>query len=748
LACLIVCATFGVGTPAAFGATFTVNTTADTSDAGGCTTATVCSLRDAVAAGDAASGSTIDLPAGDYKLNTGASPLGQLDITTTTTIIGASARTTIVDGNGQSRVFDFEPGTSNTSDVLELEQLTVTGGSAPATTTGISDPGDGGGIFSLGGLDLQDVAVTANTAAESGGGIADGLFDDSNVPGPATLDGVTIASNHVTGGAATGQGGGALFATALAMTNSTVADNTVENPGVDIGGGLVAAPTSPLSGTQPVTATLTNDTITGNTAAEPLSSPVGDMGGGVSGYEILENTPVLFSAVLKATNTIIAGNIADGSEQDCALLDTTDETSSHNIEGDSTCGFTDSGSKQTMAVDLGALKDNGGPTNTSLPTSPTAPEVDAGTATGCPATDQRGVKRPQGSACDVGSVELALPTAVTGAATAITPTAATVSGTAGNPAVLAGTATFDYGTTTSYGHTASAGSATAGLSPVPVSAAASALTPNTTYHYRLTVTTTDGTATGADETFKTPTAPTTTSVSCSPHSLPAGRSTTCTATVANGAGGVTTAPTGTVKFSAPGFSGRCTLTGARCTAKLTVHGSPGARKVTASYAGNSIHAASSGSTTLTVTSVCPEPTGSTSGIHLGPAQLGLARAAERKRFHSYTTRGRQEFDFFCVDDHAGIRVGYASGRAVLILTSNPYYHLGKIRPGSTLSGAMRDLHIYAHFTLGLNQWYLAKGRSAAGVLKVRHGQVQEIGIAVRSQTRTQKAARHLFANIP
>ena len=62
--------------PAAFAATFTVNTTADSSDAGGCTTATVCSLRDAVAAANAASGSTITLPSGDYVLNTGATPPG------------------------------------------------------------------------------------------------------------------------------------------------------------------------------------------------------------------------------------------------------------------------------------------------------------------------------------------------------------------------------------------------------------------------------------------------------------------------------------------------------------------------------------------------------------------------------------------------------------------------------------------------------------------------------------------------
>ena len=137
-----------------------------------------------------------------------------------------------------------------------------------------------------------------------------------------------------------------------------------------------------------------------------------------------------------------------------------------------------------------------------------------------------------------------------------------------------------------------------------------------------------------------------------------------------------------------------------------------------------------------------------SGIHLGAAQLGLTRAAERKRFYGYSTRGRKDFDFFCSTGHHGIRVGYSHGRAVLILSSNSRYHLGAIKPGSRLAKAERELKIYTHFKLGLNTWYLSRGKSASGVLKVRHGQVQEIGIASKSLTRTLKSARHLFANIP
>jgi CSLREA domain-containing protein len=739
----MVCAAFAAGASSALASTFTVNTTADTSDSGGCTTAMVCSLRDAVAAANATAGSTINLPAGDYKLNTGSTPLGQLALTAATTITGAGARTTIVDGNGDSRVFDFEP--STVTDTLTLQDLTVTGGSAPATAT-VTDQGDGGGIFSLGGLDLQNVAVTGNTAALGGGGIMDGTIHSGTEAGPATFTGVTIANNTVKGGGGNGQGGGAVVATTLTMTNSTIADNEVDNPGVNEGGGLLSAIAEDETS---VTATLVNDTIVGNVATEPVATPMGDLGGGISGDQLVDGTTDPDQSVLNATNTIVADNTADGTEQDCALIGTTGSASSHNIEGDSTCGFTDSGSKETTAVDLGKLADNGGPTDTLVPTSTTAPEVNTGTSTGCPATDQRGVTRPQGSACDIGAVELAPPTAATGPSSALAPTAATAAGTAGNPAILAGTATIDYGTATTYGHTASAGSVAAGPKSSPVSARLSGLEPNTTYHYRLVVTTTDGTATGSDATFKTPAAPTATSVSCKPSSVIPGKSTTCTAKVRDASGsGVTTAPTGTVKFSSSTGSPSCKLSSSRCSVKLTGRGAAGSRAVKASYSGDSIHATSTGSTKLSVAPVCPKPSGALSGIHLGAAQLGLTRAAERKRFFGYSTRGRKQFDFFCSNDHHGIRVGYSHGRAVLILTSNALYHLGKIKPGSRLATAERDLKIYTHFKLGLNTWYLASGESASGVLKVRHGQVQEIGLATKSLTSTPSAARTLFANIP
>ena len=58
---------------------------------------------------------------------------------------------------------------------------------------------------------------------------------------------------------------------------------------------------------------------------------------------------------------------------------------------------------------LGPLADNGGPTETH-DLLPGSPAIDAGSP-GCPPpdTDQRGVARPQGVACDIGAVEVPEP---------------------------------------------------------------------------------------------------------------------------------------------------------------------------------------------------------------------------------------------------------------------------------------------------------------------------------------------------
>jgi hypothetical protein len=54
---------------------------------------------------------------------------------------------------------------------------------------------------------------------------------------------------------------------------------------------------------------------------------------------------------------------------------------------------------------LGPFQNNGGPTLTFLPGAGSS-AIDTGNDNGCPATDQRGITRPQGKHCDIGAVEV------------------------------------------------------------------------------------------------------------------------------------------------------------------------------------------------------------------------------------------------------------------------------------------------------------------------------------------------------
>jgi hypothetical protein len=75
--------------------------------------------------------------------------------------------------------------------------------------------------------------------------------------------------------------------------------------------------------------------------------------------------------------------------------------------GSNACGLTNGVNGNIIGQDpnLGPLANNGGFTQTHALLAG-SPAIDTGTNTGCPATDQRGVTRPQGAACDVGAYEV------------------------------------------------------------------------------------------------------------------------------------------------------------------------------------------------------------------------------------------------------------------------------------------------------------------------------------------------------
>jgi hypothetical protein len=107
---------------------------------------------------------------------------------------------------------------------------------------------------------------------------------------------------------------------------------------------------------------------------------------------------------VKLTNSIVALN----SSPNCTG---TVASGGGNISDDGSCHFTKSHDHNSKNPKLGTLANHGGPTQTQLPQTG-SPAIDGGLNAPCPATDQRGKKRPQdgdgngSKICDVGSVEV------------------------------------------------------------------------------------------------------------------------------------------------------------------------------------------------------------------------------------------------------------------------------------------------------------------------------------------------------
>jgi hypothetical protein len=159
---------------------------------------------------------------------------------------------------------------------------------------------------------------------------------------------------------------------------------------------------------------------------------------------------------------------------------------------------------------------------------------------------------------------------------------------------------------------------------------------------------------------------------------------------------------------------------------------------------------------------CPAASGRLSGNVLGPARLGMTRAQVRKAFpdnSTSSTRGRAYMDFFCLSQ-SGIRVGFPSasllrslprsersklnGHVILALTANRAYALRGVHVGASLSAAARRLGPGPAYKVGLNTWYLTPNGSSRGVLKVRQGKIEEIGIASKQLTGSPAAIRHFL----
>lgn len=213
-----------------------------------------------------------------------------------------------------------------------------------------------------------DRSTLAGNTAPNGGAL---YFHNSSL---------IVTASTISGNTATSSGGG-LFADGsnLAFTNDTFADNIAEK---GLGGAIV------LFGNG---GSLQNLTFVGNQASG---------GSGYFGAAIAGNT------ALSINNTLFDANTT----RDCytpMACSTGASAGTHNLQWPAThqiCAMADRactpGTKFSNP-ELGPLENNGGPTQTTAPLSG-SPAL--GIGSNCPASDQRGIKRPL-NGCSAGAVE-------------------------------------------------------------------------------------------------------------------------------------------------------------------------------------------------------------------------------------------------------------------------------------------------------------------------------------------------------
>jgi CSLREA domain-containing protein len=368
-----------------------VNTTVDELNSDG-----DCSLREAVRAANAdapvdacTAGSGLDtilLAAGIYALTKvgydDVAESGDLDVTSSLTIIGVSTRDTVINGNQTDRIFEIIGSTT-----LQLSKMTLRDGWVR------NDGNYGGGAIlndSTGTLELYQVVLRANSSDNIGGAI-----DNA---GTARLNYVTLDINQ-TASETTVCAGGAIYNDgSLVINNSLFSYNTAYNPSsTDYGGGLFNGDI----------VTLVNVTFSHNTA---------DWGGGffnqgdeANFYNVTfasNTTAIHNTSSLRIKNSIVAHSTVGancGGEGTISSL-------GHNIDSGISCNF----DLENIDPLMGPLANNLGPTSTHALLAG-SPAIDNGDSIDCPDIDQRGAFRPADGdlsgtrVCDIGAYEYLAP---------------------------------------------------------------------------------------------------------------------------------------------------------------------------------------------------------------------------------------------------------------------------------------------------------------------------------------------------
>ncbi len=368
MALAVLCA---LGVTPALASNLTVNSQTDNSLSGD----GICSLREAInnansnsdtSGGDCAAGAGSD--AISFSVS-GTIVLGSsLSISDTAlTMLDGIGQNIILSGNYAVRVMQVNPGANFT-----VKNLTVANGFNTSM---------GGGMLNEDGVvSIINCTITGNSTTKNGGGIA-----------------------HYTK-ALTASG-------SLTVINSTLSGNSAFN-----GGAIWDGHGGPIS--------LVNSTITGNSAVTPVC-PAGFVcalviadGGGISNSLLGSN---MQAGILNLENSIVAGNTNIIKRANLPDLTSPSDIygyvtgGSYNLVGNQAgfyTGVQNGVNGNIIGFDAATvlattLANNGGPTQT-LALLPGSLAINTAFAANCPATDQRGVGRPQGAGCDIGAFEAAV----------------------------------------------------------------------------------------------------------------------------------------------------------------------------------------------------------------------------------------------------------------------------------------------------------------------------------------------------
>ncbi len=332
----------------------------------------------------------------DLIIASGTYPENNLIVDKSINFHGAGAANTIVNAGQLNRVFQINGGQT-----VGITNLNITNGKSASGQFG-------GGINNSGTLSLANCIVSSNTASNGYGG---GIFST----GLLTISNTTINANS----ASNGGGIASVFSTAnLTVVNSLIHANTTtfQAGGVYIQDGVGTLTNSTISanvaGTWPgglfnlvfnsgqsSFATLTNCTVVNNQSD-----------GTAGGIATIDNGGAI-STITQLKNTIVSGNV--GPSLIKSGTNSTVTSLGNNLSSDNGGGFLNgTGDLINTNPLLGVLAWNGGPTRTHLPQAG-SPAINAGSNTGAPATDQRGVKRPVGANTDIGAVEVSSGTCTT-----------------------------------------------------------------------------------------------------------------------------------------------------------------------------------------------------------------------------------------------------------------------------------------------------------------------------------------------